>query len=71
MYQITKTGQISGIKIGILSAADPPVGILKNLTRSVSVPIDIKKNHRLLESNFFKHQAVFKSIMVVVQDLCD
>ena len=37
MQQIPETGVKGGKKTDILSAADPPVGIQKNLTPSVSM----------------------------------
>jgi len=54
MQQITEAGRNGGIKADILSAADPVVGILKNLTPSVSMLSGIGKDYRLVKKILFQ-----------------
>jgi len=68
MQQITETGPNAGIKVDILSAADPHVGILNNLTPLVSMLSDIGNNYRLVKKNIVQLQALLKNGEDVTND---
>jgi hypothetical protein len=68
MKQITENGRNAGIKVDILSAADPHVGILNNLTPLVSMLSDIGNNYRLVKKNIVQLQTLLKNVEDVIDD---